>query len=188
MEQRNSQTKFSLSKYWFLQERCKNIFIYLSYYERDKNVLHNHFIYHYIEKLVCLFCFVFLNKSFQAQWFFVNITCKRPNNKRLNIGWLVVLCLKTFLYSHFVLIISAVLQFWLILKLYIGKWRQSKMWLIIDCWPDTSLIPSITLVSHGVLNRKELCVWSQGLFCPKLLKGICLPAFMTPEMLCPPMW
>lgn len=34
---------------------------------------------------------------------------------------MVVLCLKTSLYSHFVLIISAVLQFWLILKLYIGK-------------------------------------------------------------------
>lgn len=32
----------------------------------------------------------------------------------------------------------------------------------------------------------SVSVLSQGLSCPELLKGVCLCAFMTPDMLCPP--
>ena len=99
-----------------------------------------------------------------------------------------MLCLKTSLCPCFVLIRTAALWFWLTLKLHVGKWRWSKMWLIIDCLPGTSLIPAITLFSHDILNRKELSVLSQELSCPMLLKGVCLRAFITAEMLCSPMW
>lgn len=62
------------------------------------------------------------------------------------------------------------------------------MWLIIDCWPGTSLMPAITLFSHGILSRKELSVVSQGLSCLQPLQGVRPRAAVTPELLCPLMW
>lgn len=181
MEQISTKTQVSVLQYWFLQEHCKNIFIYLSVLKWVKMYYITISVSQwYIENPVCL---LLLNRSFEAHCCFIFIfyftcICGRKDWYRI-----AMLFLKTALCLHFVLISSADLIEPLILAHPgIPPWnfalesKESKMWLIIDCWPDSSLIPAITLFSHGILDKQELlrpgwlglrAAWSSGrCLCP----------------------
>lgn len=124
MEQISTKPQVSVLQYWFLQEHCKSVFIYLSYYEMGKNVPHNHFSQSMLYWKSCLFAS--FNRPFEAHSCFIFIfyfmcICGRKDECRM-----VVLFLKTTLCLHFVLISTDLIEMLVLAQPGTPHWKAKR--------------------------------------------------------------